>query len=97
MLILSFKNKPTSHNYFECSFPNYNFDWEHIHLLPQIITIEQLPHNFQYNILRNILFLNKKLYTFGKIDSPLCLIFHSNDETVIHLFCDCVLVSRLWS
>ena len=36
-------------------------------------------------------------YIFGKIDSPLCFICHSNDETVAHLFCEDVRVSQLWS
>ena len=41
--------------------------------------------------------LYKKLYIFGKIDSPLRSVCHSNDETVAHLFCECVRVSQLWS
>ena len=41
--------------------------------------------------------LYKKLYIFGKIDSPLRSICHSNDETVAHLFCECVRISQLWS
>ena len=97
ILISSLKNKPTSQNYFENSFPNYTFDWKQIYLLPRIITINSYQRNFQYKILHNILYLHKTLYIFGKIDSPLCSICHSNDETVAHLFCKCVRVSQLWS
>ena len=39
VLILSLKNKHTSQNYFESSFPNYTFDWKQSYLLPRIITI----------------------------------------------------------
>ena len=39
----------------------------------------------------------KKLHLFGKIDSPLCFVCHSNHEPVMHLFCECVRVSQLWS
>ena len=46
ILISSLKNKPTSQNYFENSFPNYNFDWKQIYLLPQIITINSYQRNF---------------------------------------------------
>ena len=38
-----------------------------------------------------------KYFIFGKTDSLLCSICHSNDETVAHLFCECVRVSQLWS
>ena len=44
-----------------------------------------------------MLYLNKKLYIFGKIDSSSYSICHSNDETAAHLFWECVHVSQLWS
>ena len=97
ILVSSLRNKPTSQNHFENSFPNYTFDWKQIYLLPQIITINTYQSNFQYKILHNILCLNKKMYIFGKIDSLLCSVYHSNDETVSHLYCDCVRVNQLWS
>ena len=97
ILISSLKNKPTSQSYFENLFPNYIFDWNQIHLLPRIIPINRYQRNFQYKMLHNILYLNRKLYIFGKIGSPLCPICHSNEETVAHLFCECVRVSQLWS
>ena len=97
ILISSLNNKPTSQNYFENSFPNYTFDWKQIYLLPRIIIINSCQRNFQNKILHNILYLNKKPYIFGKIDSPLCFICHLNDEIVAHLFCECVRVSQLWS
>ena len=90
------KNKPTSQSYFENSFLNYTFDWKQICLLLWIITINSYQRNFQYKILHNILYLNKKLYIFGKINS-LCSICHSNDEAVANLFCECVRVSQLCS
>ena len=95
ILISSIKNKPTSQSYSENSFPNYTFDWKQIYLSPQIITANSYQRDFQYKILHNILYLNKKLYVFGKTDSPLCSICHSNDETVTHLFCECVRLSQL--
>ena len=66
-------------------------------MLPQIITINSYQHNFQHKILHNMLYLTRKLYIFGKIDSPLCCIYHSNHDTVSRLFCDCVRASQLWS
>ena len=65
-------------------------------MLPPIITIDSYQGNFQYKILHDLLYLNKKLYIFGKVDSPLCSIYHSNDE-ITHLFCEYVRVRQLWS
>ena len=50
-----------------------------------------------YLSLRIITITIKKLHLFGKIDSPLCFVCHSNHEPVMHLFCECVRVSQLWS
>ena len=80
ILISSHKNKLISQSYFENLFPHYTFDWKQIYLLPQIILINSYQRNFQYKILCNILYLNKKLYIFGKKDSPPCSICHSNDR-----------------
>ena len=66
-------------------------------MLLQIITTNSYQHNFKYKTLHNTLYLKRKLYIFGKIDSPLCSIYHSNHETVSRLFCDCVGVRQLWS
>ena len=51
---------------------------------------------FQYKILHNILFLNKKLYLVGITKSPLCSYCNTNDETPIHLFCECNSTKSLW-
>ena len=50
-----------------------------------------------YLSLRIITITIKKLHLFGEIDSPLGFICHSNHEAVMHLFCECVRVSQLWS
>ena len=65
ILISSLKNKLTSQSYFENSFPNYTFDWKQIYLLPRIITINSYQRKFQYKILYDILYLNRKLHIFG--------------------------------
>ena len=52
--------------------------------------------SFQYNILHNILFLNKKLYISGITKSSLCSYCNTNDETPIHLFCECNSTKSLW-
>ena len=41
---------------------------------------------FQYRILNNVLYLNKMLFTFGKVKFPLCSFCQSSEETAVHLF-----------
>ena len=97
IFISSLKNKPTSQSYFENSFLNYTSDWKQTYLIVRKITINSYQRNFQCKILQNILYLNRKLFIFGKIGSHLCSICHSSDETVLHLLRECIHVSQLWS
>ena len=41
---------------------------------------------FQYKLLSNVLYLNKMLFKFGKIDSPLCSFYKMIDKSSLHLF-----------
>ena len=51
--------------------------------------------SFQYKILNNVLFLNKKLHTFG-IKPSLCSFYNLYDETP-YMFYECDRVKCLWS
>ena len=94
MLMLSSGNTPTSQKYFGKVFPNENFDWKKIYILPRVVTINSFQRNFQYKILHNILYLNKMIFTFGKIKTPLCSFCHSYDETIKHIFLECICVKQ---
>ena len=48
-------------------------------------------------LLNNVLFLNKKLYIFGKKSSPLCSFCNLCDETPLHIFYECPSTKCLWS
>ena len=85
-LLLSSGNTPTSQKYFGKVFPNENFDWKKIYILPRVATLNSFQRNFQYKILHNILYLNKMLFTFGKTKTPLCSFYHSYDEIIKHIF-----------
>ena len=37
------------------------------------------------------------LFTFGKTKTHLCLFCHSYDETIKHIFLECIWVKQLWS
>ena len=97
VLLLSSGNTPTSQKYFGKVFPNENFDWKKIYILPRVLTINSFHRNFQYKILRNMLYLNKMLFTFGKTKTPLCSFCHLYDETTKHIFLECICVKQLWN
>ena len=37
------------------------------------------------------------LFKFGKVTSRLCSLCKLHDETIMHLFYDCLIVKRLWN
>ena len=65
ILISNIVNKPTSNIYFEKLFEDTTYDWNKIYLSPRLATIDTPLCSFQYKIFNKVLFLNKKLYTFG--------------------------------
>ena len=89
-------SKPTSQVYFQKLFQEIELDWKNIYLLPRIVTIDVKLRNFQYKILNNILYLNKKLFLFGMHQTPLCSFCNYADETPIHLFSECRISTKLW-
>ena len=65
-------------------------------MLPRILTTDSSLSSFQYKILNNILYLNKRPYKFNIVDSPLCSLCGAYNETIKHLFCTCTVTQRLW-
>ena len=63
-------------------------------MLPRQVTIESSLRSFQYKIL-NILYLNEKLFKFKIADSPLCSLCKTENESMLHLFCECAVTSNL--
>ena len=70
--------------------------WSHIYHLPRKTTMDPFLRNFQYKILNNILYLNQRLYTFGKSLSKMCSYCGILDENVEHIFYECPHSIRLW-
>ena len=96
-IYISRKNhEPTSKRYFETLFENEILNWSKIYMLPRLTTINSTIRNFQYKILNNVLFLNKKLHLFGKSETSQCSYCKSSDEVVSHLFGKCNFAKRLW-
>ena len=61
------------------------------------LTLDSYSCSFQYKILNSALYLNKKLFTFRKLTSPLCPFCKLSDETVFHLFYEYNITLNLWN
>ena len=66
-------------------------------LLTFILKSNTYMRSFQYKILNNILYLNKKLHIFGIKSSPLCSFCNVYEETPFHIFYECDHLIFLWS
>ena len=42
-------------------------------------------------------YLNNMLFTFGKTKTPLCSFFYSYNETIRHIFLECICVKQQWN
>ena len=60
-------------------------------------TLDKKARMFQYKVLHNILYTDKMLFKFGKVTSPRCSSSKLHDETIMHLFYDCLVVKILWN
>ena len=86
MQLLLKYDKPTYQSYHEKNFDDYDFNWKLIYRTPRIATLKTKIRNFQYKLPDNVLYLNKKLYQFGKISQSKCSFCGLYDETLHHIF-----------
>jgi hypothetical protein len=96
ILIRIRNHSPTSKAYFNQKFPDIETNWLKIYTLPRKITKNAYDRVFQYKLLNNILYLNKKLFLFGKTESRLCSFCENADEDPEHLFSTCPHSIALW-
>ena len=89
--------KPTGQDYFENFFESSDFNWKKMHFLIRNTTLDTKARMFQYKVLHNTLYVNKMLFKFGKLISPRSSFCKLDDETIMHLFYDCLIVKRIWN
>ena len=78
-------DKPTCKSYHEKHFDVYDFNWKLINRIPRIATLETKISIFQYKLLNNVLYLNKKLFQFGIISQSKCSFCDLYDKTPHHI------------
>ena len=74
-----------------------NCTWEVHNYLPFSYTKDTKLQWLQYRILNRIIATNKLLFTMKKRDNANCSFGCDASETLIHLFVNCPMVSRLWT
>ena len=65
--------------------------------MSRIVTKDSRLCSFQYKIVNNTLYLNKKLFIFGNSKTLLCPFCKRDEETTLHLFYHCTATRSLWN
>ena len=97
ILILKVQNKLSLNICFENWFNYDDIDGTAIYMLPRPLMHNTYIRSFQYKILNNIIYLNKKLHIFGIKSSPLCSFCSLSNETPFQIFYEGDGAKCLWS
>ena len=65
LLISAIDHRPTSQKYFDNLFPDIELPWNEIYLTAHKATVNSHLRCFNYKIIHNVLYLNKKLFQFS--------------------------------
>ena len=72
-------------------------DWNTIFKLPFVAIRDSKVHYFQFRFLHRIIGVNSFLHKIKISESPLCSFCGEVEETIEHLFWDCIHVQLFWS
>ena len=97
LLISAIDHQPTSQKCFDNFFPNIELPWKDIYLNARKATANSHIRCFIYKIINDVLYSNKKLFQFGKTQSPLCSFYHTEGETTLHVFRKCSVSKICWN
>ena len=97
LLISAIDHQPTSQKYFDNLFPNVELPWKEIYLTVVKATANSHLRCFNYKIINNELYLNKKFFQFGKTQSPLCSFYRTEAEKTLRVFHKCSVTTILWN
>ena len=88
--------KPTSQKSIEKLLGNDDINWQEVHMILCKVSISSSIRIFQYKILNNILYLNRKISKFYQGVSHLCSLCLKEHEDILHLFYECDETQLLW-
>ena len=96
ILLRSVKTCPTLQKSIEILLNNHSINWPEVYMIPQNVTIETSIRVFQYKLLNNIIYINKRISKFDPAVNPPCSLCSQAPEDVAHLFCHCQKTHHLW-
>ena len=73
-----------------------DIDWSIIHDNNFRCSIETQLRSFYFKVFHKAICTNRFLHKIDRNDSPLCHFCKLKEETLIHLFCECDVVTPLW-
>ena len=97
MLISTIDHQVTSQNHFDNLFPDIELPWKKNYLTAHKVAANRHLRRFNFKIINNVLYLNKKLFQFGKIQSPLCSFCHTKSQTTLHVFHKSLVSKFFWN
>ena len=71
-------------------------NWEKVHYTNFFCTIDTKLRSFYFTIFHKAIALNDFLFKIKRKDSPNCSLCDKNEETMVHLFCECDKVTPNW-
>ena len=95
MLVYISQDKRTSQLYCENLFRKQDLNWKEIYLLLQKALFSCYVRSFQYKVLNNVFYLNKKRLIFGKSSSSLCSLLKDAYKAMLHLLYECNFTKEL--
>ena len=96
LLISAIDLQATSQKYFDNLFPDIELPWKKIYLTVHKVAANRHLLCFNFKII-NVLYLNKKLFQFGKIHYSLCSFCHTKSQTTLHVFHKCLVCKMFWN
>ena len=88
-------HQATSQKYFDNLFPDIKLPWKKIYLTAHKVAANRHLRCFNFKIINNVLYLNKKLFLFGQTQSPLCSFCHTKSQATLLVFHKC-LVNKIF-
>ena len=100
ILLQNVREKPTAQMHIEKNLSDSGIEWPKIwpkiYMNVRHFTLDGYSRDFYFKLVNNILQLNKNLSRAGFVNTSLCSYCKMDDETPLHLFCNCTYTSTLW-
>ena len=90
---------PRSEIFFINALDSTTLDWEYIYQLPYKLTLDTKLREFHWKLTHNILPTNVLLHkmTPPRVPSSACTFCKDEEESILHLFCNCNHVKVFWN